>query len=52
MLDVNNVNFNTLPKVIEKIEDFDFDWELSQLRTRSKKNRKKEECYFKTKNVR
>ena len=32
MLDVNNVNFNTLP-TIEKIEEFDNSMKLSQLRT-------------------
>jgi hypothetical protein len=40
MLDVNNVNFNTLPKVIEKIEEL-LRLRLSQLRTTIEKNRKK-----------
>ena len=42
MLDVN-----TLPKRYRKVEEFGFD-ECSQLRSTIEKNRKKEECYFKT----
>jgi hypothetical protein len=47
MLDVNNVNFNTLP-TIEKIEEFDNSMKLSQLRTTIEKNRKKVKNVFKT----
>jgi hypothetical protein len=39
MLDVNNVNFNTLPK-IEKMKNLKISMKLSQLRTTIKKNGK------------
>ena len=47
MLDVNNVNFNTLPKSYRKVEEFDFD--VFSVEIAIEKERKKEECYFQNK---
>jgi hypothetical protein len=51
MLDVNNVNFNTLPKSYRKVEEYLTSIEMFSVETAIEKNRKKEECYFQNKCV-